>query len=237
MSLCFSVLLAQNNLNQLIGIASLEEKPVFVKHQPRATDFVDFKPIGVGFECTKGNREMLHMVDLDNDGDQDLIFDGPCAPYKQVIIYINDGGKLRIIWDEPGEVISVSQHEEGSEVLVWNEACCCNNYKSLSSIGIQKLEEKPNVESLSWHQNIQVPINFYTKSQQAIGVFRSSPFIEDQVRKDECTGESVIGNQDFILENQVSAFKITSQGNMQLLAVEVLPNCWNLGWQEINKGN
>lgn len=180
---------------------------------------------------------MFHSADLDNDGDQDLIFNGPCTPYNHVIIYLNQKGKLNQVWDSPGEVIGIPQDEEGAEILVWNEGCCCEFYNSAHSIHFQKSAAKPIVESLMWHQDIEIEADFFTKSLMASGIFRTIPLIDDIPKKAVCDDEMLIGNQDFVLKSPTNAYQIAIQDGMQLIAVEVSPQSWKLGWQQLKKEN
>ena len=58
--------------------------------------------------CSTGNEhpwDYYHVADVNQDGHPDLIYSGPCMPYSQTIVYLNDGLKLKPIYNSPGKII------------------------------------------------------------------------------------------------------------------------------------
>jgi len=79
------------------------------------------------------NMEGLHFLDLDSDGDLDLLYSG--QNYTQIVfhdtkLYFNEGNKLVLQKTIDGGAVSFRQRKNGTKVVAMRWIPCCTSYTS-----------------------------------------------------------------------------------------------------------
>ncbi|PKV50954.1 hypothetical protein ATE84_3023 [Aquimarina sp. MAR_2010_214] len=173
-------------------------------------DSVNFKLDSTGFEklpkidydCYDGESGIFwHVQDLNNDGLKDLIYSGPCKPYYQCIIFLNDGTKLNNVYDSPGKLLKVQTDHLASKISILKSNCCCDYYSEFTeiSIGFDNRMVKAIVE---YHFDTKVSLASELKEKLISGVLRSKPIVYDNIHQDPCLPQKNIGNQILKINNE-----------------------------------
>lgn len=142
-----------------------------------------------------------HVQDLNNDRLKDLIYSGPCKPYNQCAIFLNDGTKLIKVFDSPGKILKIELNNFASKVSVLKTSCCCDNYSEFKEIRIDfnnSIEKK--VMQLHFETKISFSPGLGTK--KISGVLRSKPILNDSIYQDPCSEHAIIGNQILKINNE-----------------------------------
>ena len=115
-----------------------------LKHLERQDDF-KFDTTGFSslpkfdYRCDNANRhrwDYFHVVDLNQDGLNDLIYSGPCSPNNQTAIFLNNGRVFRKIYDYPGKIVSIEKSESATIINILKEAIPCENYSQYTEVTI-----------------------------------------------------------------------------------------------------
>lgn len=214
---------------ELLKYAGLDSKPIFINRPPSSLVIED-----LDLGCPSANLSQFHSIDLDGDGDEDLIFNGACNPYDHVVIFWNNEGKFEKAWDAPGQIILIQQdnHRVGA-AYIFQDACCCNYYNQMHRVSFEHII---HVASLKWHTNIAIPKDITASNRYGSGgIFRNSAIIDDHSHEDPCSDDILVGNRDFECQTPLQLLTIQETSKMVLSAVEYSPNRWQLGW--ISKAN
>src|SRR5688572_10832681 len=79
------------------------------------------------YRCDNANEhpwDSYHVMDVNRDGLQDLIYSGPCGDHAQTAIFVNAGRVFRRIYDFPGHIVSIDT-ALSITINMLREACCC----------------------------------------------------------------------------------------------------------------
>lgn len=114
--------LDSNLMNNLLGFAYRDSVVRYYEGLYSSGSFSNF--------CN-AHKDSFHFIDLDNDGDQDLIFDGKDAPgYESgtVNIYLNKGRSLELNRLLLGTIIKMERDSNGCVGFTIFDYPCCADY-------------------------------------------------------------------------------------------------------------
>lgn len=191
-------------------------------------------------------------ADMDLDGQEEILFSGPCDPYLRFDIYQHaiSASTYHKIFSMPGELIWIQQTAEHTQFAVRMDACCCNYYHTLHIYQWNKgADQMKELYSVAVHTDI-LPPSFHPQYEDLLDQwfrsplylpFRSSPVIlrqtpaeDDLPREDPCFGTQVIGNQidaDFQTgTGWILAKSADKLWNLVLIAEEQKPTDFHIAW-------
>lgn len=186
--------------------------------------------------CAQENNhkwDYFHVVDLNKDGLNDLIYCGPCMPYIQVGIFITNGRNLNQVDNYLGRIISIENKSDHTTIHILDEACCCNYYSSLIEISI---DTNSNVTKnvIKYFGTTQITLDKKIKEITVTGILRTSPEVNDSIKIDDCSDEVIHGNHLVQLSDQKKVIQLHKVGQWKLvLFQEDKEKSW-IGWVNTN---
>jgi hypothetical protein len=209
-------------------------------HQVDSTDYYSFLPVfKVGpkklsrlfrpkVNCDFVEPACYSPIDLDADGQLDVIYSGICDPYDRTFIFLYQKGKMIKLANELGQVVSVVQHPGGSVVDVFKQGCCCDYLNQQTSIVIDRQGNLAQ-HTIYFHRDTQVTIG-EEKEIIANGPMRWQPNrIPEQ---DLCSDEDTAATQYPVLTN-TKVVQLYREGPWALVACpQNAHEAW-LGWVEL----
>jgi len=182
------------------------------------------------YRCSENNSENnWHVQDINNDGLKDLIYSGTCQPYYQTAIFLNSKNGFKLVYDYPGKIVSIT--ENSNKINILKSSCCCDYYSDLIEVSVNnKYEIQKNTISFNVETKIETQhkLNFKTVS----GILRSTPILENKVKKDVCSDDTIIGNQIETIKNK-QAIVLNEKNDWLLVLIERNEVYSIIGW--INK--
>jgi hypothetical protein len=187
------------------------------------------------YRCNNENKfaaEFFHVVDLNDDGLSDIVYSGPCGGNYQTGIFLNIGKAFKKIYDYPGQVIFVEKDSVSTAVNILKEASACDFYSQYIQVRVdRKSQLAKNTIVFGAKTKISVANRF--RKDKVVGTLRTTPHINDVVKRDECNN-AVRGNQ----LTRISEFKDIVQLNRfgpwwLVLYPESNERSW-IGWMKLN---
>jgi hypothetical protein len=190
----------------------------------------------LNYDCDDDNRstwDFYHVIDLNNDGLKDLIYSGPCHPYSQTDIFLNDGMTLRQIHDYPGELVSIDKKTDRTVINIFKEFCCCDYYSDYIQVTIHN-DSHIDKNQITFEGNTQIKVDKLTEVKVK-GILRTSPELNDKEKKDDCTDKIIKGNHLTYIDKLTTVFQITQSGQWLLILYPVdKMNSW-IGWIKVDE--
>lgn len=178
------------------------------------------------YNYNKNNWNNFLPIDLNNDGLLDLIFSGPCDPYDQTSIYINERNQLILIHESAGKVNYIEKKTDKTIINIRKEPCCCDIEYSNTEVTIDKnLGTVWN--SITYVQNTKMdgkPIELMVS-----GVLRRSPVINDAEKKDECN-QIFKGNHLINISKPSRVIQLTRLSHWRLVLYPITKTSSMIGW-------
>jgi len=176
--------------------------------------------------------DYYHVVDLDMDGKNDLIYSGPCNPYFQTTIFLNDGLKLKPVHDYPGLIVSIEMKTDNKTVNIFKESIACDKFSELIRVTIHN-DSQIQTNQIAFHANTKVQMDVLLESK-AQGVLRTTPEVNDIVKEDNCSGEPKKGNHLLYLGKLTNVFELKREGQWRLILYPMNSmNSW-IGWIRVD---
>lgn len=173
-----------------------------------------------------------HIADVNSDRLNDLIFSGPCDPYSQTIIYINEGTGLKPAYTCAGKILSINKSTDATRINILKENCCCDYYSELIELTVDNHSEITK-NSIYFHSDTEIQMGDSLVNLSFQGLMRTSPAIDDVARPDECSDDTIEGNKLLSIEKEVRLIQLHRNGNWRLvLFMENKARYW-VGWVEI----
>ncbi len=160
---------------------------------------------------TKDSWRYFSVIDLNNDGLNDLIYSGPCNPYDETGIFINDGKNLQLVYDYPGAIISIEKYGSRTIINSLKEACCCDSDFDFTEIVINKGSSLVTTNRITYGQ---IPkTNFKNLEKIKIkGILRRTHKQDDADKKDQCSDRIIKGNHWLSVDKEADAIKLSQSG-------------------------
>jgi hypothetical protein len=159
--------------------------------------------------CSRNNKnpyDFYHVTDLNNDGEKDLIYSGPCEPSEQTSIYINTGGRLKRVFAFPGKVVAIERKTSGSILHILKDVCCCYPFREFIQVNIDN-DSKITKNVITLGADTRVRLNARFKVDKVMGTIRTTPIVNDVPKADACKRQVYRGNQ----LRRVEGFKDVTQ--------------------------
>lgn len=169
-----------------------------------------------------------HVLDVNNDGLNDLVYSGPCLPYDQTGIFANTGNSLVCIFSYPGKVIALDHNEIQSEFHILKEPCCCDLFFDYTQVIVRsnsEVVENRITFASGTVVTVDNPVRVNIK-----GVLRTTPQILDEEEKDSCSEEVVTGNHLLILRKPTEVIQLHQQKKWRLVLYEESEEQSWIGW-------
>lgn len=181
------------------------------------------------YNCAINNSENnWHIQDLNNGGLKDLIYSGTCQPYHQTAIFLNSKRGFKLVHDFPGKLISITDSPSIVKINILKSSCCCDYYSNLIEVSINNKSEIQK-NTISFHFETKIETSNKLISKTLSGILRSSPKIEDSIKKDPCTDEKIIGNQFETIEKK-SVIVLNEEKDWLLVLIKQSDTYSILGW-------
>ncbi|HLP14197.1 MAG TPA: hypothetical protein VK177_19860 [Flavobacteriales bacterium] len=190
----------------------------------------------VNYFCSKGNEvegNFYHVTDLNNDGLNDLIYNGPCMPYSQTAIFLNNGKTLNMIYDQAGTLQKITRTKNGTFVDILLESIACLEDNSITRLVIGKKGLVAD-NTISFHHTTTISTG-QLKQINVGGTLRTTPAIDNADRVSNCIDEIVKGNQVMQLKNNSVVTELARQGAWSLVLYSLNKHSSLIGW--IKTGN
>jgi len=168
------------------------------------------------------------VIDLNDDGLKDLIYSGPCLPYDQTGIFLNDGKTLKLIHDYPGKVVALEKLDEKTEINILKEACCCDYYSDYIQVTIWN-DSRVDKNQITFWGNAEVKVDKLAKFKTK-GILRTSPEINDKKKKDDCSDQIIEGNHLARINKLTTVVQLSQSGQWRLVLYEVDKDNSYIGW-------
>ncbi|WP_276372321.1 hypothetical protein [Chryseolinea sp. H1M3-3] len=148
------------------------------------------------FRCDRKNKagsEYFHVTDINSDDLPDLIFSGPCSPHHQTGIFLNTGKSLKKVFDYPGKIVSVEKNSSITTINILKEAADCDFYSQFIQVVINH-QSQVTKHTIVFGAKTKIAVGNKFKEDKVMGTLRTTPHINDVVKRDLCNN-SIKGNQ------------------------------------------
>ncbi|GCD76948.1 hypothetical protein JCM31826_04300 [Thermaurantimonas aggregans] len=180
------------------------------------------------FPENKKTEDYYHVVDLNNDGLKDLIYSGPCLPYDQTGIFLNDGKSLKLIHGYPGEVVSLEKSIDKTTINILKKSCCCDYYSDYIQVTIWN-DSRVDKHQITFFGNPEIKIDKVTELKTK-GVLRTSPEVNDIKKKDDCSDQIMEGNHLTRIDKITTVVQLSQSGQWKLVLYSVDKENSYIGW-------
>lgn len=210
----------QKRLNFLNNPSSLKYDTTGFSKLPKFEFFCD--------DDNPNKWDYFSVIDLDNDGLNDLVYSGPCSPYDKTGIFINDGKRMSKIYDFPGAIISLEKTGSGTIINSLKESIGCDPNFDFTEIVIKR-GTSPATNRIIYA--MMPKSNFKNLEQIKIkGVLRRTPKQEDADKKDQCSNRILKGNHWLSIEKESNVIKLDQSDNWQLVLYKKSKDESVIGW-------
>jgi len=180
------------------------------------------------FPENKKTKDYYHVVDLNNDGLRDLIYSGPCLPYDQTGIFLNDGKTLKLIHNYPGEVVSLEKSIDKTEINILKRSCCCDYYSDYIQVTIWN-DSRVDKNQITFWGNTEVKVDKVIELKIK-GILRTSPETNDKKKEDDCSDQIFEGNHLARIDKLTTVFQLSKFGQWRLVLYPVDRENSYIGW-------
>ncbi len=188
----------------------------------------------LNYRCANEKKDHLnyyHVADLNQDGLKDLIYSGPCSSKLQTGIFINTGTGFKKLYEYEGQIISVDKTAVTVVVNILKKSCCCEFYSQYIQISIDnKSQATKNV--IVFNDKTSIRVASRLKKEKVVGTLRTSPQVNDAVKRDACNN-SIKGNQLTRIHEFKDVIQLNKAGAWWLvLYPENNERSW-IGWMKL----
>lgn len=186
--------------------------------------------------CDQGNKnkwDAYHVIDLNQDGLNDLIYCGPCKPYNQVGIFLNNGIKLNQVYHYPGDIIFIDNTPDRTTIHILNEACCCINYSSLVEVTIDN-SSAVTKNTIIYSGTTEIILDEKLEEITVTGTLRTSPEIDNSMRRDDCSDKLIRGNHLTRIVGRQKVIQLRQLGQWRLVLYAEDKENSLIGWVSVN---
>jgi hypothetical protein len=188
----------------------------------------------IDYRCDNKNvntSDYYHVVDLDNDGRNDLIFSGPCETTLKTGIFLNTGRGFRRVYDNPGKIISIEAFETQTVINIFKEACCCEFFSQYTEVIIGQNSEVTR-NTIVFGPNTRISVSSRLKEDKVMGTLRTTPQVNDVIKRDDCNN-TIKGNQLTRIHGFKDVIQLNRDGPWWLvLYPENRERSW-IGWMKL----
>ena len=188
----------------------------------------------IDYGCDDNNKtasQYYHVVDLDNDGRNDLLYSGPCRNAQQAAIFFNTGKSLKKVYDNLGRIISVEKKESKTRIHVFKEASRCDFFSQYTEIVINDKSEMTR-HTIVFGAQTKISVATRLREDKVVGTIRTTPQVNDVVKRDACNN-TIRGNHLTRIHDFRDIVQINKSGPWWLvLYPETGDRAW-IGWMKL----
>jgi hypothetical protein len=180
------------------------------------------------------NWDYYHVIDLNFDGLKDLVFSGPCNPYIETVVFLNNGNELEKVFQCGGQLITIENMASSSAIYIIKEAVGCDKYLEQLELIIDK-DSNLIQNTISFHTETTVTILDNLSTFEFKGFVRTNPKCDNKRRKDECSGIVYKGNRLFSIKKRTEVLQLNKSGDWILILYKENHERYWIGWVESKK--
>lgn len=188
------------------------------------------------YRCDDANPhrwDYFHVADLNQDGLKDLIYSGPCSPNNQTGIFLNNGRVFKRIYDYPGKIVSIENSESGTIINILKEATPCEDYSEYTEITIDSKSQLTK-HAILFGPTTKITVAGRLKQEKVVGMIRTTPQVNDEIKRNECNTAVRRGNQLTRIEEFKNIVQLNKFGEWWLVFYpENGEKSW-IGWMRLN---
>lgn len=191
----------------------------------------------IDFFCDNGNDnpwDYYHVMDLNSDGLNDLIYSGPCKPIGQTAIFLNKSGTFKKIFNYPGELVSVEKRLSSFVVHIFRRAVGCDFYSEYIAISIDSTSNFTK-NTISLGAGTKIKLGSRLKREKVVGILRTTPEVNDMNRRDPCGKQVVKGNHLVRIQNFKEIIQLSRVGPWWLVLYPLNKERSLIGWMKMNE--
>ena len=188
------------------------------------------------YRCDNGNAnrwDYFHVVDVNQDGLNDLIYSGPCSPDNQTAVFLNNGRVFRKVYDYPGKIVSIEKIQSGTIINIFKEAIRCEDYSQYTAIFID-VKSQLTKNTILFAPKTKIALAGRLRQEKVVGLIRTTPQINDAIKRNDCNTAVLKGNQLTRIEEFRDVVQLNKYGEWWLvLYPETREKSW-IGWMRLN---
>ncbi len=228
-----AVLSHGQTLTELHQRLKLLQRPLGFKHD--TTGFSSLPKFNYFCDNQNSNKsDYYHVIDLNEDGIKDLIYSGPCKPYGQTRIFFNNGEAFKKVHSYPGELVSIEKKSSMTVINILKKACCCDYYSEYIQLTI---DPASNVikNIIAFGADTKIKLNARPKVVKVVGVIRTTPELNDIVKKDSCRNQTLKGNHVTRIHKFTDIIQLNEVGTWWLVLYKQNQERSWIGWMKMSK--
>ncbi|WP_103070126.1 hypothetical protein [Aquimarina sediminis] len=146
------------------------------------------------------NNENVHLIDFNNDGQKDIIYQDT-RHYTTTVLLTKKDNDFVEIWNAPGALVDIKQ-EEQTTIHVLSRPIGCFDMMMLSTLVINSDNTLSENTIAHYSDTKMSTINKVLQQEIISGILRTRPVINDNKKIDPCTGDPKTGNQIRTIKNK-----------------------------------
>jgi len=130
-----------------------------------------------------------------------LIFSGPCNPYYQTAIFLNNGKELELVFESTGKLVSLVDSSRYTRLDILKSSCCCDYFSDLIRLSFNS-SNIVSRHTLSFHYNTKIDAVQNLGEKVVSGKLRTTPMVNDSTQNDPCSSDIIRGNQLYEIKDK-----------------------------------
>lgn len=187
------------------------------------------------YRCDNNNEhpwQYYHVMDVNRDGLNDLIYSGPCSPHGYTGIFLNVGRAFKRVYDFPGVILSIDTGAT-TTINILREACCCEDYSQYMQLNI-RADGNITKHTILFSPKTKIALANRLVQEKVVGTIRATPQVDDTIKRNECNTAVLKGNQLTRISEFRNIVRLNRVGQWWLvLYPETNEKSW-IGWMRMN---
>jgi hypothetical protein len=143
----------------------------------------------------------IHIVDFNNDGQKDIIFQNKFR-YGTTLLFVNKDNNFKVLWSGAGTLVAITEGANPT-MYVRNNPIGCFNNTQLMALTVHE-DNTISENFIAYHDDTDIKDLDKALIKNSIsGILRTQPIVDDTITIDPCTGDTVTGNQVRTIENDI----------------------------------
>ncbi|HEX6223554.1 MAG TPA: hypothetical protein VFZ52_04050 [Chryseolinea sp.] len=188
------------------------------------------------YRCDNANAnrwDYFHVTDLNQDGLDDLIYSGPCIANTQTGIFLNTGRVFKKVYDYPGKILSIEKSPSATTINILKDAGGCEDYSQYTELSIDT-KSQVTKNTILFGPKTKITVAARLRQEKVVGMIRTTPQINDVIKRNECNTAVLKGNQLTRIEEFKDVVQLNKFGEWWLvLYPENREKSW-IGWMRLN---